>query len=248
MNKFSGKIKYLIILQTILVIIAVFLMGFMIQRVLQLEQNREEFQKMQKTYVVEVKKVGEEKEERKIAFDELRQVNQEIFGWLHINGTSIDYPIMQAKDNTKYLTKSFKNEWSIVGSAFADFRVNDDSKNIIIYGHNMGKRKEEMFSKLLNYKKIEWANKHADIDFYGLKVNYHLRVFSMFEMPADELKDVLKIDFADESTYHSFLVDINQKSIYQMGVKLDSNKKMVMLVTCENGNDKNRFVVCALEK
>lgn len=246
MNKDRRKIKYLIVLQIVLVVIAVFFMGFMIQKVLQIERENTSYEEIQKKYapVVQAK---DKKQERKINFDELRRINFDTVGWIYIDGTPINYPVVKGKNNIEYLTKSFENDWSISGSIFADYRITNESQNIIIYGHNMGKRKEEMFSKLLNYKKIDWANKHAVIDFQTTEIKNKWRVFSTFEMPVNEAESILKTTFKGNEEYLLFLEMLEKKSINKMGVQTKVDKKMLMLVTCENGNQDKRFVVCALK-
>ena len=91
--------------------------------------------------------------------DDLQKKNAEIVAWLYLEDTMIDYPITQSKDNVKYLTIDYKNEYSVSGNPFVDFRnsfLNDDFT--IIYGHRMNQKK--MFGSLIEYNDASYFQKH----------------------------------------------------------------------------------------
>lgn len=90
---------------------------------------------------------------------ELKNTNEEIIAWLTLDDTLVDYPITQAKDNAKYLTVNYKNEHSIAGNPFVDYRNNLATDHYsIIYGHRMNQKK--MFGSLIEYANASYMQKH----------------------------------------------------------------------------------------
>ena len=83
-----------------------------------------------------------------ISFEELQKINPEVFGWLNIPDTHIDYPLVQAEGNSKYVNTDVKGNFSLSGSIFLDCRNHKDFSdcNHIIYGHHM--QKDAMFGEL----------------------------------------------------------------------------------------------------
>ncbi len=88
-----------------------------------------------------------------VNFNELKEINSNTKGWIQVNGTNINYPFVQAKDNKYYLTHSFDKSYNGAGWVFLDYRnnVNSLSKNTIIYAH--GRLDTTMFGSLKNILK-----------------------------------------------------------------------------------------------
>lgn len=94
------------------------------------------------------------------SFAELQAVNPEVFGWLMVDGTNIDYPLVQSDTNSKYVNTDIKGEFSLSGSIFLDCR-NDNSftdVNNVIYGHHM--QKKAMFGSLDQFADPDYFNTH----------------------------------------------------------------------------------------
>lgn len=110
---------------------------------------------------------------RKLA--ELREINSEVVAWLRIDGTNINYPVVQAGDNAKYLTRDYRGEYATAGGIFVDYRndeFNDDFT--IVYGHRMSGGK--MFSDVLNFADAEYFRAHGNGKLFTTKGNYRLVV------------------------------------------------------------------------
>ena len=93
---------------------------------------------------------------------ELLKINDSFKGWLLVDDTVIDYPIVQADDNTYYLKHDFYRSRNHVGALFIDYRIDMMAENIIIYGHNL--KHGGMFSDLMAYKDEEFAKLHRKIN------------------------------------------------------------------------------------
>ena len=107
----------------------------------------------------------EENEEKpKIDWEKLENINKNIIGWIKIEGTHIDYPILQDNANLKYLNRSFNGKYNPNGSIFT---LNDkpfQEDETIIYGHNM--KSTIMFSELDKYMKEDFFYNHSSFEIY----------------------------------------------------------------------------------
>ena len=104
--------------------------------------------------------------EDKMSFEALQKINPEVFGWLIVNGTHVNYPLVQASNNSKYVNTDAKGEFSLSGSLFLDSRnqKNFSDINNIIYGHNM--EKKAMFGELKDFENKEFFEKHKYGELY----------------------------------------------------------------------------------
>ena len=94
--------------------------------------------------------------------DELAAVNPDFIGWLYIEGTKMDYPVVRGADNTKYLNTTFSGERNQNGAIFMDYRCADGfTPHLIIYGHNADRG--EMFSGLLKYLEEPYVSENPII-------------------------------------------------------------------------------------
>ena len=129
-------------------------------------ENREEITEGNEETVVEKNTEEQKKEtERMLQVKQLQEQNTEIVGWLEIENTNINYPILQGTDNSYYMTHNYKKENSKNGAIFLDADYNWDisSNNLLMYGHNLGNGM--MFQELLKYEKESFYQEHPMIRF-----------------------------------------------------------------------------------
>ena len=90
-----------------------------------------------------------------------KEINEDICGWIRLDGTNIDYPMVIGKDNTEYLNNDYKKEYSITGSIFLDYRNDRNFKDdyTIIYGHNL--KADLMFAEVRNYAEKKYFDEHS---------------------------------------------------------------------------------------
>ena len=190
-----------------------------------------------------VKKVSTN--ERKIEFDKLRSQNKDIVGWIYIKGTSIDYPIVQGKDNEQYLHQDFNKKKSSSGTIFLDKSCDRKftSDNNVIYGHHM--KNGTMFAKLLKFREESFLKKHHVIILYTPKKTMHLKVISSYAVKA---QDQMPITFANEMQKKEYITKIRRMS--EPSIKLDDKKidRIYTFVTCSYERDDNRTYVHAVEE
>ena len=160
-----------------------------------------------------------------------------------MNGTDIEYPVVQATDNAYYLTHSLDQSYNGAGWIFADYRniVDSTDKNIVIYGHN--RRDGSMFGTLKKILKEEWYNDENNwqIKFITEKEEIIYQVFSIYKIENEDY--YITTDFFDNS-FGEFIETIKNRSIKDFGVQVNENDQILTLSTCDN-NNKYRVVLHA---
>ena len=179
------------------------------------------------------------------AYDKLLNLNNDTVGWLFINDTNINYPIVQTVDNEYYLNHSYNKVRNIEGWLFVDYRNNTDilNKNTIVYGHNSMIDNGPMFSTLVNTLNSNWYNKQDNliIDFSIKGVDYKWKIFSIYI--TKKTNEYLSVDFTDEE-FANFITSIKSSSIKDFNVDVEKTDKILTLSTCYQ-NNKYRLVVHA---
>lgn len=179
----------------------------------------------------------------KVDFTELIKKNEDTVGWINVNNTSINYPIVQSTDNNYYLTHSYDKKENEAGWVFLDYRNNKDftSKNNIIYAHS--RLDKTMFGSLSKVLKQSW---------YKDKSNHIIRLSTPTE---DSLWQIFSVYVIKEETYYittswpsdteylDFLNTIKERSKYNFNTELNTNDKILTLSTCYS--DTERTVVHA---
>lgn len=173
-----------------------------------------------------------------VDFKNLKSINSDTVGWIQVNGTNINYPFVQTKDNTYYLKKDFNKKYNSAGWVFMDYRNNIDNfnKNTILYAH--GRIDGTMFGSLKNITKSDWYKK-IENHVVRLSTEYEntlWQVFSVYIIP--ETSDYLKIDFNSDEKYIDFLEMLKNRSEYKFNVLLNKEDKILTLSTCYNDNER----------
>lgn len=180
----------------------------------------------------------------------LYELNKSLVGWIKIDDTQIDYPVMQTKNQDYYLNHNFDQEKDNNGSIFIDKECSiwPRSQNIIIYGHNM--KSGKMFGSLKGYKDESYCLKHPYIQFDTLyeKGKYQV-MFAFSEIVHDEVEVAFKyyqfINANSEVEYNSYMNDMKEMSLYDTGVTSQYGDALITLSTCDYSDGSERFVVVA---
>ena len=185
------------------------------------------------------KTVSELKVDKKT--EKLKSKNEDYRFWLKVEGTQIDYPVVQAEDNDFYIKRDFNKEESIAGTPFLDYRNNSlNDKNTIIYAHHM--RNGSMFGELKKFKSEDFFNQNnkVTVEING-KVNTY-EVFSVYVTAGTT--DYLKVDFLDNE-YQEYLNNAIEKSMYDSKVEVNKDDKIITFSTCSYEFKDARTVVHA---
>src|SRR5699024_11609179 len=113
-------------------------------------------------YNVDSEDEEREPDEIRSGFDELLKENDEVVGWITMDGTQIDYPVLQSDNNRDYLTKDYNDRVTLAGSIFIDFRndITYENKNTVVYGHRIKDR--TMFKHLTKYTEQDMIGEHQN--------------------------------------------------------------------------------------
>lgn len=181
-------------------------------------------------------------------FSTLQEINKDTIGWLTVNNTRIDYPVVQAKDNDYYLRRDYYQNKNRHGWIFMDYRNNPDelNENTIIYGHNLAN--QTMFGTLRYALNSYWYKKSANqiITFNTPKENMKFQIFSIYTIPTTN--DYLDITFPTTDAYQSYIDLVKGRSIYDFNIEVTTGDKILTLSTCANGNDKRLVIHAKLIK
>ncbi len=160
--------------------------------------------------------------------------NNETVGWIQVNGTNINYPIMQHNNNEFYLEHDFYKRKTNIGWIFADYRddLNTFNNNTIIYGHNLVNR--TMFGSLpflLNKKWFDNPNNQY-IKLSTKTTNSIWQIFSVYKI--SPTTDYLQSVFNSTESYEKFLNMLKNRSIKNFDTSLSFTDKIITLSTCDD--------------
>lgn len=173
----------------------------------------------------------------------LQTINPRIVGWLTLEGTRLNNPVLQAADNDFYLRHNYKDEESRGGSIFMDFRNDADElgRHTIFYGHVL--RNGTMFGDLAKFAEQAYVNEHPVFFYETTQSKYELHIFAAYETTTDFY--YIETDFTDD-TYMTFVNEIQARSVITMPVTVNETDRIVTFSTCTtSANDEERFVVHA---
>lgn len=183
-----------------------------------------------------------------VDFTELLKQNNDTIGWIIVNNTNVNYPVVQTTNNDYYLKHSFDKSSNSAGWVYADFRddFNDLSKNTVIYAH--GRRDKVMFGSLTNTLDAKWyQNKDNQIiQFSTLKYNTMWQIISIYKIEAESY--YITTDFSSDSSFETFVQTMKERSIYDFGIDVSKDDKLLTLSTCYNDNGIRLVVQAKLVK
>lgn len=192
----------------------------------------------------------EEQEQREInaGLLALNEENPDCIGWITIEGTAIDYPVMyRPQDKDYYLHRDFYGNYLPAGSLYlSEICDPDAADNLIIYGHHM--KSGTMFAALDKYKSRDFYEDHRLIRYSTLHGEEYYRVFAAFSVPVYTGNDFQYYDFAEaesETEYESFVAACKEKSYYETRETAVYGEKLLTLSTCEYSHKNGRMVVVA---
>lgn len=179
-----------------------------------------------------------------VDFQSLKAKNSDTVGWLKVNNTQIDYPVVKTNNNEFYLTHDFEKNNNSAGWIFANSscRGNGTDKNLVIFGHN--RKDKSMFGSLSNVLKKDWDENESN-KFITYKTENETIVYEVFSIYQIEVEDYyIKTDFKDDNEYINFLNKLKSRSLFNYNTELNLNDRILTLSTCAN-NNKYRVVLHA---
>ncbi len=184
-----------------------------------------------------------------IDFAALQAINPDVYAWITIPGTAVDYPILQnASDNSYYLNHTIEGTESAEGAIFTENYNHTDmeDENTVIYGHDM--KNGSMFQNLLKYQDRSFFDANREVLIYTPDAIRHYKIFAAYLY--DDRHIMQSFDFTDGSVYQQYLDYIF--SIRDMNSCIDTeqevtvNDKIITLSTCYGTQSDKRYLVQAV--
>ncbi len=174
----------------------------------------------------------------------LFKINPDYVGWIKIENTKIDYPIVKGFDNEEYLDVNFKGEYDVLGSIFMDYRnigMGLD-RHTIIYGHYT--ERGFMFGDLDKYLDKDFLDQNSILKLSSPQGEKTYQIFSIHISPSDG--PFLDTQF-QENSYGDFLKLLKEKSLSNSDIEIDENLDLLSLITCNYAVEDGRLFIHAIE-
>jgi len=186
-----------------------------------------------------------------IDFESLWEVNDDVYAWITVPGTIIDYPILQNdKDNSYYLNYNIDGSYGYPGCIYTEDLNTKDfmDSNTVIYGHNM--KNGTMFSDLHKYASKDFFDENREVIIYMPDQILYYEIFAAYVY--DDRHLMYSFNFSDTNVYADYLegiYDIRDMSAnINREFSVNSEDKIITLATCIANQDDKRFLVQAVLK
>ena len=175
-----------------------------------------------------------------VDFEALWEINPDVVGWLYIEGTQVNYPILQGVDNDQYLYRMIDGKWNSAGSLFLEAGLMPDfsDQNNPVYGHNM--KNGSMLAGVMGYKNQEFYEEHPVALLLTPDQNYQVHIFSSYVLDASG--DAWNTVFT-EKTMQEWLDKLVRRSYISTEVIPTSQDRVLTLSTCTYETSNARFLV-----
>ena len=251
--------KYIIILSLLIVILAISSF-FIIKEFVENKKETEIYEDLQEIVIeentdIETRNVDTEIEKsegessNKYNLENIAKINSDVVGWIKIENTNIDYPVMQNGDY--YLHRNIYKNYSSHGTPYLVEYCNIQySDNLIIYGHHMNDN--SMFAQLDDYKKHSFYENHKYIKFYSyyngktIEKTYEVAIAFKTVVYSDKgFKYYNYTNFSDVQELNDFIENCRKLEFYNTGIDINYGDKLITLSTCEYSQKNGRIVVVA---
>ncbi len=188
------------------------------------------------------------REARLAAYQKVKELNSDMVGWIRIEGTKIDYPVLQSPDDPNfYLTHDFDKKKSAYGAPYVaeECDLTQDCPNILIYGHHM--KNGSMFAALDGYLDESFYEENPIVQFDTLDEYGDYQVMAVFAMSAVEQDNPLYtwISAGSEDAFNHYVSYVKAQSVYDTGVDAQWGDHLLSLITCEYTHQDGRLIVVA---
>lgn len=174
----------------------------------------------------------------------LSSINSDYKLWISVEGTNIDYPVVQGSDNDFYLNHNFNKNYLPSGSIFLDYRNNlETDSNSVIYGHHM--KNSTMFGQMEKFKDKDFFRNNKIITLKTDNTTYTYEIFAIGVYDADFGYN--KVDFTNEDDFNNFIHKILSKSMYSRNI-VTSKDQILTLSTCSYEYDNARIAIFGVKR
>ena len=175
------------------------------------------------------------------SFKELQKINPDIIGWIRINETNVNYPLLQAEDDDTYMNTDAEGKYSLSGSIFLHCANKPDFSdfNNMIYGHHM--EKHMMFGDIGEFTNQNFFNKHHYGNLYYDGINHGIEFIAIMQLDAYNER-AFNVCISEEAK-QEYIKLIDSNSLYKRNVQISPNDHLVILTTCTSDMTNGRNVL-----
>lgn len=181
-----------------------------------------------------------------VDFEALQAVNPDVVAWIYMEGTSINYPVVQGTDNSYYLNHLFDGTYNNAGCIFMDYRNERDlsGRNTVFYGHRM--QSKAMFAPIAEYQNQSFYDEHPVCLVMTPNGNYKLEFFAGYV--TDLNSQAWKLEFESDEEYAQWLEEAMAKSTFRSPVQPTAQDRVVTFSTCTYEYNDARYVLVGVLK
>ena len=174
-----------------------------------------------------------------VDFDKLSATNSDAIGWIYCADTPINYPVVQAADNSKYLHAGLDGKYLRSGTIFADYRNEEitTDRQLVLYGHSM--KNKTMFGSLLEYKQQAYYDAHPVWYYLTPDAEYRIELFAGC---VSKVADIIYRPNPDDAEYTAYIEKMRSQSTFDSDVEVSLEDTIVVLSTCSYEFDNARYV------
>lgn len=249
-EKKTSKKNVLFVILIFLIVVILAGLGYILFVVYNNYQAQEDYNTIKETAVSTTNATTStdsgEKADNPIDFDSLSEINDEIYAWINIPNTNIDYPVLQSKTSDFfYIDHDVYKNYLYAGSIYTEVcnLRNFSDRNTVLYGHNMADG--SMFATLHRFEDEEFFNENKYIYIYlpGRKLTYE--IVSAYNYDDRHLMN--SFNFDDDKVFNEYIESVmNPRSLVcnvNGDVKLDLDSRLITLSTCLDADDSGRYLV-----
>ena len=193
-------------------------------------------------------KMAEYKDWQSLDFKQLKDINTDIYAWLYIPDTNVDYPVAQSirdRDDSFYLSHNIYRDYQFSGTIYSEIKNSLDFHDpvTVLYGHNM--LNGSMFATLHYFEDEDFFNKHTTCFVQTPDKLYTYLIYAAYVY--DDRHILNSFDFSQEKVFLDYLDSTLNPRTYsgfvRKGVTLDKDSRILTLSTCTNGGGNTRYLV-----
>jgi sortase B len=180
-------------------------------------------------------------ENQGISFKELQGLNEEVFAWLTVYETNIDYPVTQGQDNMKYIDTSAEGKYSLSGAIFLDSNNSNDFSdfNSILYGHHMAK--QVMFGEIGEFTDKSMFDTHRYGNLYYNGKDHGIEFFAFLH--ADAYDSAVFAPGVKQEQAEAYMSGLLAKAVHTRDIGVTTQNRIILLSTCSSSSTNGRDIL-----
>lgn len=250
-NKFLTEFKKVVFIVVVIgIVVGISFIGKYLYNIYTANQVSKALENV-KIYEQENKVDGEnEISSNVLKLKELKKQNNDIMAWIKIDGTNINYPVLQTINNEYYMEHDYQKNISSNGSIFIDkdYNFSKANQNMVLYGKN--NYNYVMFSELFGYKNYDYYKDHKIIRLITEEREEEYEIFAVIftqdlDSASKEKIDYSNMDSLNDEEFKIYIQNIRNNTIYNKEFELESSDKTITLITSSNHAENGKIVIIA---